>query len=463
MSDRNVVASPPAAAPTPVVEIIAPGAAPVMGLPSLRRELRGPASLGVVILVGFFLLGGGWAATAPIAGAAVAPGVVSPEGSRQRVQHLEGGIIQQIRVREGDRVEADDVLVTLAGVGAQAEAGQLTGRLQALAATEARLQAERSGDGSIDFRHPALARRDDPEVSKLIEQQNNQFATRNANDESQEAILSQRIAQLRQQIAGAEKQLESVRRQNELIGQEVLIVKDMVEKGYERKSRLLALQRTEADLLGQEGELLSRVARAEEQIGETKLQIVNVKVKRKEEVDQQLSETQAKRSEVEQQIKESLDKVARTSIVAPVSGTILDMKFKTTGGVVRPGEEMLSIVPDRDELIIDARIGPRDVDDVRPGQHAYVIFPSFPQRNLHRIDASVRSVSADAFQDEKSGERFYTAKIEIDRKQLERLDPNVVLTPGMPAEAFISTIERTVLEYLVQPFLYSVEHGFREH
>ena len=169
-------------------------------------------------------------------------------------------------------------------------------------------------------------------------------------------ILNQRIAQLRQQIVGAEKQLESVRRQNELIGQEVVIVKDMVEKGYERKSRLLALQRTEADLLGQEGELLSRVARAEEQIGETKLQIVNVKVKRKEEVDQQLSETQAKRAEVEQQIKESLDKVARTSIIAPVSGTVLDLKFKTTGGVVRPGEEVLSIVPDKDDLIIDARL-----------------------------------------------------------------------------------------------------------
>ena len=149
-------------------------------------------------------------------------------------------------------------------------------------------------------------------MRKLIDQQNNQFGTRNANDQSQESILNQRVAQLKQQIIGAEKQLESVRRQNELIRQEIVIVKDMVEKGYERKSRLLALQRTEAELLGQEGELVSRVARAEEQIGETKLQIVNIRVKRKEDVDQQLSETQAKRIEVEQQIRESLDKVART-------------------------------------------------------------------------------------------------------------------------------------------------------
>jgi HlyD family type I secretion membrane fusion protein len=439
----------------------APGAA--VAPPSLRGELRGPALLGLAILCGFFILGGGWAATAPIAGAAIADGVVSPEGSRQRIQHLEGGIIDEIKVREGDHVEVGDVLIALSGVSAQAQAAQLAGRLQALAATEARLQAERTGDMSINFQHPSLADRDHPEVRAVIEQQINQFLTRRANDESQESILAQRIAQLKQQIVGAEKQLESVRQQTALIRQEVVIVKEMVEKGYERKSRLLALQRAEADLLGQEGELIARVARAEEQIGETRLQIVNVKVRRKEQVDQELSETQAKRAEVEQQIKESLDKVSRTNIVSPASGTILDLKFKTAGGVVRPGEEVLSIVPDKDNLIIDAHVSPRDVDDVQSGQYAYVIFPSFAQRNLHRIEGRVSWISADAFQDEKSTERFYKAKIEIDRSQLERLDPAFVLTPGMPAEVFISTADRTVLEYLLQPLLFMVERGFREH
>lgn len=438
-------------------------AMPPTGYPSLKRELRGPALLGAAIICGFFIVGGSWAATAPIGGAAIAGGVVSPEGSQQRVQHLEGGIIQEIHVREGDRVQAGEVLITLAGIGAQAEAAQLKGRLRSLAATEARLQAERAGASTIVFGHPSLADRDDPEVRKLVEQQVNQFVTRGANDESQQSILAQRIAQLKQQIIGAEKQLASVRQQNELIREELVIVKEMVEKGYERKSRLLALQRTEAELLGQEGELISRRARAEEQIGETELQIVNVKVKRREDVDQQLAETQAKRAEVEQQIKDSLDKVARSSIVAPVSGIVFDLRFKTHAGVIRPGEEVLSIVPDRDNLVIDARVSPRDVDDVRAGQHAYVIFPSLPQRNLHRIDGSVRSVSADAFENEQTGERYYTAKIEIDRQQLERLDPNVVLTPGMPAEAFISTGERTVLEYLLQPLLFSVERGLREH
>ncbi|HYN37737.1 MAG TPA: HlyD family type I secretion periplasmic adaptor subunit, partial [Rhodospirillales bacterium] len=420
MNDHDAPAPTPSAA-APSLPAAAPGtAAPAVApsVPSLRRELRGPALLGAAILVGFFVVGGGWAAMAPIAGAAIAGGVVSPEGSRQVVQHLEGGIVHDIRVREGDRVQAGDVLVTLAGVGTQAEAAQLGGRLRSLAATEARLQAERVDARSISFSHPSLANTADPEVMKLIQQQNNQFTTRNANDESQRSILGQRIAQLQQQIVGAEKQLVSVRQQNELIRQEIIIVREMVEKGYERKSRLLALQRDEAELLGQEGELLSRVARAEEQIGETRLQITNIRVKRKEEVDQQLTETQAKRVEVEQQIMESLDKVARINIIAPVSGTVLDLKFKTTGGVIRPGEEVLSIVPDRDNLIIDARISPNDIDDVHAGQHAYVIFPSFPQRSLHRIDAKVRSVSADAFTDEKTGQSYFTAKIEIDRAQL---------------------------------------------
>ena len=438
-------------------------AATGVAVPSLNRELRRPVLLGLAIIVAFFVIGGGWAATAPVSGAAIAPGVIGPEGSVQRVQHLEGGIIREIRVREGDRVAAGEVLITLAGIGAQAEAGQLTSRLQALAAAEARLQAERDGAAAIAFSHPSLADRADPEVQKLIDQQDSQFHARRANDESQGAILNQRIAQLRQQIAGAEKQLAGVRRQNELIRQEIGIVKDMVEKGYERKSRLLALQRAEAELLGQDGQLVSSVARAEEQIGETRLQVVNIAVKRREDVDEQLADVQAKRSEVEQQIRESLDKVARTQIVAPVAGTVLDLKFKTVGGVIRPGDEVLSIVPGQDELIVEARVSPRDIDDVHAGQHAYVIFPSFPQRNLHRIDAKLRSVSPDALHDEKTGQAYYAAKVEIDRRQLKALDPDVVLTPGMPAEAFISTVDRTVLEYLLQPFAFTVEHSFREH
>jgi len=443
----------PAAARPPMIELTGP----------LRRELRGTALVGALIILVFFVIGGGWAATAPIAGAVIASGVVSPLGTRQRVQHLEGGIIREIRVREGDHVDAGAVLLVLTDIGTEAEAGQLSGRLQALAATEARLIAEREGAQKIRFDHPSLAARDDVEIRKLLEQQVNQFVARRANDASQQAILKQRIEQLRQQIVGADKQLESVRRQNELIREEVAVVRDMFEKGYEKKSRLLALLRTEADLQGQEGELLSRVARAQEQIGETELQIVNILVKRREETDQQLAETQARRAEAEQQIRDSLDRLTRMEVTAPVAGRVIDLKFRTPGGVIRPGEQILDLIPDEGDLTVDVRISPRDIDDVHAGLHAYVMFPSFPQRNLHRIDAKVEQVSADAFQEERTGEHFFTGKVQIDRDVLKALDPEIQLTPGMPAEVYISTADRTLLEYLIQPMLFTVERSMREH
>jgi HlyD family type I secretion membrane fusion protein len=428
----------------------------------LRREVRGTGWLGIGIIVAFFGIGGGWAATAPLAGAVIASGVVSPEGSRKTVQHLEGGIIREIRVKEGDKVAAGDTVVVLEDVSAQAEVGTLRTRLIALAASEARLQAERTGAAAVSFEHPVLANRTDPEIRSVIDQQVNQFTTRKENDDSRVAVLVQRIAQLQQQIVGAQRQLQSVRRQNELIREELAAVKELFEKGYERKPRMLELQREEAELLGDEGDLLSRIARSEEQIGETRLQIIGITTTRREEVDNELADTKAERIEIEQRIAESQDRLKRTTIVAPVDGIVLDLQFKTTGGVVRPGEAILDIVPVQDELIIDARLAPQDIDDVRTGLQAYVIFPAYPQRNLHRIDAKVSHVSADSFTEERTGQQFFTAKVRVNMEYLRAWDPEIEPSPGMPAEVYISTIERTVLDYLVQPLLQSVERTFRE-
>ncbi len=210
----------------------------------LKRDLRGTKWLGIAIVVLFFGVGGGWAATAPLAGAAVASGVVSPLGSRQTVQHLEGGIIREILVKEGDQVAAGDVLFELEDVKAQSEVGAYVGRLRAYAAQEARLIAERNGSETINFDHPVLADTSDPQVRKIITQEMNQFSARKASDESRQAILRQRISQIQEQIVGYDKQLKSIRRQNSLIREEIKGVKELYEKGYERKPRLLALQRS---------------------------------------------------------------------------------------------------------------------------------------------------------------------------------------------------------------------------
>lgn len=443
--------------------VTTPGVRLLPTISPLRQELRSTKLLGLAIVFVFFVLGGGWAATAPLSGAVIAAGSVSPEGSRRIIQHLEGGIIREIAVSDGDVVEEGDTLVVLEDVGARAEAGTLTNRLRTLAATEARLQAERVDASAIVFDHPALDDRENPEIAAIIGQQIHQFETRQANDKTRVQVLEQQIAQLEQQIAGAERQLTGVKRQRQLIAEELVSVRELYRKGYERKPRMLELQRTEAGLLGNEGELVSRVARNREEIGEAKLEIINTGIRRREEVDRDLAEVQSERFQVEQQIKESLDKLARTTVTAPVAGVVMQLRYKTIGGVIRPGEPILDLVPTTEDLIIDARITARDIDEVHSGLPAYVMFPSYPQRSLVRIDAVVDQVSADAVPDERTGEHFYQAKIKIDREHVREIAPQIELLPGLPAEIFVQTTQRTFLAYLMQPVLMAMEHTIREH
>lgn len=428
----------------------------------LRQEIKGTTWLGIAIVVVFFILGGGWAATAPLAGAAIAPGTVSPEGSHRVVQHLEGGIVRAIMVEEGDVVSAGQTLLELEDVGAQSEVGAMRSRLRALAATEARLQAERTGAERIEFSHPALADAGDPDTAAIIGQQIHQFETRRANDETRVGVLNQQIAQLEQQIQGAKRQLTGVKRQRALIAEELVSVRELYQKGYERKPRMLELQRTEAGLLGSEGELIASIARSEEEIGEARLEIINTGIRRREEVDRDLAEVQSERLELEQEIKESLDRLSRTRIAAPVDGVVLHLQVKTLGGVIKPGDVIMDLVPTTEDLIIDAQVSTRDIDAVHAGQPAYVMFPSYPQRGLLRIDAKVDSVSADAVQDQRSGERYYLAKVRVDREHIRERAPMIELVPGLPAEVFIQTTERTLLDYLLQPMRMAMEHTFRE-
>jgi len=431
-------------------------------LPALRKDLRGTWLAGAFVIFLFFVVGGGWAAMAPLSGAVIAAGVVSPDSSRQTIQHLEGGIIREIKVREGDQVKGGDVLVVLEGVGAQADVGAKMSRLRTLSATECRLRAEQRGEEQVQFDLPALLEMDDPEVVAAINQQRHQFQTRRADDRSQESILTQRVAQLEKQIQGAERQITGVKRQKALIREELMAVRELFEKGYERKPRLLELQRTEAGLIARQGELESEIARAREAIGEAELQIINVRVERMAEVDEQLSRVRTERIELENQVRESVDRLTRTSIMAPAAGIVLNIQFKTEGGVIGPAQPIMDIVPLEDDLIVDAKISPKDIDDVHAGLDGYVMFPSYPQRHLARIPAHVLQVSADSLEDKRTGERYYGAKVEVDRADLMESAPQIEMTPGLPAEVFITTSERTLLNYLLQPFLQVVERSFRE-
>jgi len=276
-------------------------------------------------------------------------------------------------------------------------------------------------------------------------------------------VLEQRIAQLERKIGGFERQVESKRQQQELIGEEIEGVRDLVDKGLERKPRLLALKRAQAELIGDQGELEASIAQANEAIGETRLQIMNLRFERDEDIGAELVRVQAQRSQVEEQLRESRDRLVRTEIRAPVAGTVIALRFKTLGGVIPPSEPILDIVPFEDELIIEAQISPNDIDDVEVGDSAYVTFPSIPQRRMLRIEGNVRSLSADTLTDPATQARYYLARIEVDRASFEAAARGFELTPGMPAEVYIETEARTFLSYLIQPFMRSVERSFREN
>ena len=429
----------------------------------LMPTLRGPIRGGILVIGLFFGGLGWWAATAPLAGAAIAPGVVSPDGSRRTVQHLEGGIIGEILVEDGSVVRSGDPLIVLEDVQARAGVDVVQARFYSLAATQARLLAEQAGAPGVRF--PDWLIEATAEHSTALEAmvaQRALFATRAQALADRKDILRQRTRQLREEIAGLEAQIRADGRRIDLIDQEIAGVEQLYRKGLERKSRLLALQRARADIEGDRAERRARIARAEQAIGETELQIMAQDTARLETISEEASRVQAELAEVEQRLAASRDVLERTVVTAPIDGTVVALRFRTPGGVIRPGEPVLDIVPQHEDLLVDARLSPMDIDSVRAGLRARIVLPAFQQRHMPRIEGEVRQVSADALVDPQTGQRFFEIRVEVDRAGLAALEPEIRLTPGMPAEVYIATGERTVLDYLLSPFYDTLRRAFRE-
>lgn len=435
------------------------------GLPplNLRRMVRGPAIAGVIVSVLF--LGGftTWSTMAPLSSAAVASGVVSPDGSRRTVQHLEGGIIQEILVRDGDRVEAGQRLVVLEDVAARSERDMRESRFYSLAAVEARLVAELNQAETIEFPLELIvASQSDWDLAAALADQRIHFETRAAGFANRTGILEARIAALREEVSGLEVQIASQERQLSLIDEEIAGVQQLVDQGLERRPRLLALQRQQAEIDGSIGANRAAIARAEQVIGETRLQILDLESNLREEVAGSLANLRAEIATIEEELRAREDVLARTLVSAPVSGTVVGLQFHTVGGVVRSGDPILDIVPDDDELIIDARLTPTDIDSVTPGQSAEVHLLAYAQRNMPRLTGTVRDVSADRLVDEVTGEPYFRARVEVEQEALLDLGEEIVLTPGMPVEVMIATGEQTVLDYVVGPLVRSFNRAFRE-
>ncbi|WP_423066391.1 HlyD family type I secretion periplasmic adaptor subunit [Devosia sp. CN2-171] len=427
----------------------------------LARITRGPRLLGyiaAIALVGGF---GTWAYGARLASAAIAPGVVSPDGYRKTIQHLEGGIVRTIHVREGDIVKAGDPLVTLDDTQALARRQELRARYIDLRALEARLLAEMLGHDAIVVPAELLVM-PQADYARAVGDQRALFLSRRTSQSGRELILDQRIKQVEEQIAGLTEMIAAEDEQIDLLEQEAASVKKLYDKGLERLPRLLELQREAASVEAERAANRASIAQNRQLIGETQMQLLALRDEIAEKVSQDLSTVRSELAELSGLLASREDILARTIIAAPISGTVMHVRVTTVSGVLKSGEPILEIVPEASKLVIDARLRPVDIDAVHPGMSARVILTAYRQRNLPQIHGVLRSISADSLVDERSGGSYFLAKVEVDRASLDALGEGVRMLPGMPAEIMLMGDEQTLFEYLIAPVTASLDHSFRQ-
>jgi HlyD family secretion protein/epimerase transport system membrane fusion protein len=440
----------------PLAPVLFAVALPDPSKPDIRRQAR----LGNALILLFVIVFGGWGWFAPLDGGAVAPGVVNPDSGKKTVQHLEGGIIAELPVREGDAVRTGQALVVLESTQARAAHEALVQQRLSLLARKARLDAEKAGHGRIEF--PGELRSAEPQIRSIVDAQQEMFDTRRSTHASRRDILGQRIEQLLHQIKGAEAQVESASKQIEFIGEELKAKEYLVARGLTPKPEALRLKRADAEISGKRGEYMAEIARARQQIGESRMQLLAVDAERADQIAGDAEKVRAELTEVTEKLQSSADVVRRTVVAAPVNGTVVDIKFKTIGGVVQRGEPIMSIVPAGDELIVEARLTPVDVKAVHSGLEAQIHLSAYSSRVVPKIPGTVRTVSADRLMDDSTHQPYYLARVAVDRPTLERIAPRIDLIPGMPVEVLVVTERRTMMDYLTKPFRDALWRSFRE-
>lgn len=433
-----------------------PGQTPLDADDMLRKTVRN--HLMFALFVAVFVVGGigAWAALTEIAGAVVSSGTVVVESNIRQVQHREGGIVREIRVRDGDEVAAGELLLRLDDTVTRANLAVITKQLTELTAQEARLEAERDGLQEISWdegRKEAMS-----DIERGQEMLLN--ARRNSKD-GRKNQLEEQIRQFNKQTQGLEAQVTAKDSEIELIADELVDLDKLLNKQLVSKSRVTALRREQARLQGEYGDLIAQIARTGESISERRIQILQIEEAYQAEVLEQLQEVRSRIAQLEEQKIAAEDQLTRVEILAPISGFVHQLAVHTIGGVMAPGETVMSIVPREDQLIVEAQVSPVNIDQMTPGQEARVRFPSFDQRTTPELKAQLLTVSPDLSQDERTGASYYTARLVIDDDELERLGDQA-LVPGMPVETFLQTDNRTVLSYLVKPVTDQIAHAMRE-
>jgi HlyD family type I secretion membrane fusion protein len=435
-------------------------AAPDPVLDAPRPSTKGAMLFGFLVMFGFF--GGfmAWATQAPLAEAAIAPGTVKVEGQRRTLQHLEGGVVREILVRDGDRVRAGQPVMRLDTIQAESAREALRAQHLALLAQAARLAAEATDSRELAF-PDALRESANPRAREAVTGQAALFMARQAALESQLAVIATRETQARASIAAAEGQLRAARRQLDLIAQEEAMRRGLVNQGLSRLTELLAVQRARAAIEGQLDELQGAISRAEAAIEEARGQARATRDQRLQEVGAESREVAGRLSEVEERLRAADDVAERRELLASEDGVVVNLRFFTVGGVVRPGDPVMDLVPTQDRLVAEVNVQPMDIDVVHQGLRAEIRLPAFRQRLVPYLDGTVTFVAADVTMDQQTRATHYRAYIEIDREQLARL-PGVFLTPGMPVEAHIMIGQRTFWRYITQPLRDSLHRAFSE-
>lgn len=423
-----------------------------------------PMTVGLFAL--FLLVGGfgAWAVLTEISGAIIASGQIEVDQNRQVVQHPDGGVVKDIWVDEGDLVEAGQVLLSLDPTLEQSELTIIEGQLFELMARRGRLTAERDGATQIAF-DPRLTDRaqSDAGIAELMQGQENLFQARLASNEKQIAQLGKRKAQIANQIDGITAQKSALNRQLELIEQELADQQTLLDRGLAQASRVLALQRGQAELSGTLGDLIAKQAEAEGRMTELDIQIEGLDTTRREEAISRLRDQQYRTLELEERFGALTEKLSRMEIRAPVSGVVYGLTVFTPRSVIRPAEPVLFLIPQDRPLVITVQVPPIHIDQVYVGQDTVLRFSALDQRSTPELFGKVVKVSPDAFQDETSRMSYYRAEILLNDGEKDRLPANVTLIPGMPVEAFIRTQDRTPLAYLVKPLADYFAKAFREN
>ena len=413
----------------------------------------------MVVLVGGV---GVWSAFASIAGAVVAMGQLKVESNRQVVQHLDGGVVKEILVKEGDVVEAGEVMVRLDDKLMVGELAIAEGQLYEIMARRGRLIAERDGLAAPVFNDEVRdAARKNPEIASLLQGQERLYSARATSMIGQKEQLRERQLQIREEISGADAQSVALQSQLELVGRELKDLRGLLAKGLAQASRVLALERENARLLGQTGEIKANIARLKGQISEIEIQLLGLDSTQREEAITELRDFEYRENELREQRNSLIETLDRLEVRAPRPGRVLGMTIYALRSVVRPAEPILYIVPSDEELVVEARIETINIDQIYPGQDARLRFSAFSARTTPEVAGKVVKVSPDTFTDEATGFSYYSAELKFDIAELDAFN-ELELIAGMPVETYIQTGERTPYSYFTKPLTDYFNKALRE-